>query len=115
MKDKEEDYDSASTGTDQRVWDCGSPLYDSYELASLSHLLDRHMRVFLPATSSSSSSDHDKMLTKSTSAAEASKGKGRRLWKEKVAAQRRMVKFGHAVHAMWFAVANYRSKRVVPK
>ncbi|KAI7994859.1 hypothetical protein LOK49_LG11G02784 [Camellia lanceoleosa] len=25
------------------IWDCGSPLYDSYELASLSHLIDRHM------------------------------------------------------------------------
>lgn len=24
------------------IWDCGSPLYDSYELASLGHLLDRH-------------------------------------------------------------------------
>ncbi|KAJ9148044.1 hypothetical protein P3X46_030140 [Hevea brasiliensis] len=25
------------------IWDCGSPLYDSYELASLSHLIDRNM------------------------------------------------------------------------
>ncbi|KAK8475048.1 hypothetical protein V6N13_020791 [Hibiscus sabdariffa] len=25
------------------IWDCGSPLYDSYELASLSHLIDRHL------------------------------------------------------------------------
>lgn len=25
-----------------RVWDCGSPLYDSSELASLSHIIDRH-------------------------------------------------------------------------
>ncbi|KAG5228268.1 hypothetical protein IMY05_016G0078500 [Salix suchowensis] len=24
------------------VWDCGSPLYDSYEIASLGHLIDRH-------------------------------------------------------------------------
>nr|XP_010924829.1 uncharacterized protein LOC105047559 [Elaeis guineensis] len=24
------------------IWDCGSPLYDSFELASLCHLLDRH-------------------------------------------------------------------------
>lgn len=24
------------------IWDCGSPLYDSYELASLNHLLERH-------------------------------------------------------------------------
>ncbi|KAF9689258.1 hypothetical protein SADUNF_Sadunf01G0073100 [Salix dunnii] len=27
------------------VWDCGSPLYDSYEIASLGHLIDRHSLV----------------------------------------------------------------------
>ncbi|XP_061349871.1 disease resistance-like protein DSC1 [Gastrolobium bilobum] len=25
------------------MWDCGSPLYDSYELVSLDHLIDRHL------------------------------------------------------------------------
>ncbi|KAM2383292.1 hypothetical protein COP2_042053 [Malus domestica] len=25
------------------VWDCGSPLYDSYELVSVSHLIERHL------------------------------------------------------------------------
>ncbi|XP_057981249.1 uncharacterized protein LOC131166688 [Malania oleifera] len=25
------------------VWDCGSPLYDSYELASIGHLIERHL------------------------------------------------------------------------
>ncbi|KAK7349445.1 hypothetical protein VNO77_06818 [Canavalia gladiata] len=25
------------------IWDCGSPLYDSCELVSLSHLIERHM------------------------------------------------------------------------
>ncbi|KAK2664243.1 hypothetical protein Ddye_002817 [Dipteronia dyeriana] len=25
------------------VWDCGSPLYDSYEIASFGHLIDRKM------------------------------------------------------------------------
>ncbi|KAK8492121.1 hypothetical protein V6N13_032178 [Hibiscus sabdariffa] len=25
------------------VWDCGSPLYDSYELVSLSHQIERHL------------------------------------------------------------------------
>ncbi|XP_024932665.3 uncharacterized protein LOC112492650 [Ziziphus jujuba] len=24
-------------------WDCGSPLYDSYELVSLNHLIERHL------------------------------------------------------------------------
>lgn len=35
------------------IWDCGSPLYDSFELASLSHLIERHMMT-LPSSSSSS-------------------------------------------------------------
>lgn len=38
----------------QMIWDCGSPLYDSFELASLSHIIERHMMV-LPQSSSSSS------------------------------------------------------------
>ncbi|XWS35873.1 hypothetical protein CRYUN_Cryun20dG0034100 [Craigia yunnanensis] len=25
------------------IWDCGSPLYDSYELVSLSYLIERHL------------------------------------------------------------------------
>lgn len=25
------------------IWDCGSPLYDSYELVSLTHLIERHL------------------------------------------------------------------------
>ncbi|KAK2650111.1 hypothetical protein Ddye_017600 [Dipteronia dyeriana] len=25
------------------IWDCGSPLYDSYELVSLSHVIERHL------------------------------------------------------------------------
>ncbi|KAK7292783.1 hypothetical protein RJT34_15636 [Clitoria ternatea] len=25
------------------IWDCGSPLYDSFELVSLSHVIERHM------------------------------------------------------------------------
>ncbi|CAN8254007.1 unnamed protein product [Cochlearia groenlandica] len=24
------------------IWDCGSPLYDSYELASLTHIIERN-------------------------------------------------------------------------
>ncbi|KAG8476480.1 hypothetical protein CXB51_033379 [Gossypium anomalum] len=27
---------------DENLWDCGSPLYDSYELASISRILERH-------------------------------------------------------------------------
>ncbi|KAG2725476.1 hypothetical protein I3760_01G068300 [Carya illinoinensis] len=25
------------------IWDCGSPLYDSYELVSLAHIIERHL------------------------------------------------------------------------
>ena len=28
------------------MWDCGSHLYDSYELVSISSLIDRHMMAF---------------------------------------------------------------------
>uniref|UniRef100_A0A1D1Z151 ATP-dependent DNA helicase mph1 n=1 Tax=Anthurium amnicola TaxID=1678845 RepID=A0A1D1Z151_9ARAE len=34
-------------------WDCGSPLYDSFELASLCHVLDRHLMA-LPTVSGDS-------------------------------------------------------------
>jgi hypothetical protein len=27
------------------TWDCGSPLYDSFELVSLHHVLDRHLMI----------------------------------------------------------------------
>lgn len=30
-------------GTALSIWDCGSPLYDSYELVSFSHVIDRHL------------------------------------------------------------------------
>lgn len=44
---KEEDDEDAT-----KMWDCGSPLYDSYELASLGHVLDRHTMA-LPAVGGS--------------------------------------------------------------
>ena len=44
--DGEEEVDNES------VWDCGSPLYDSFELASLCHQLDRHL-MLLPFTKGS--------------------------------------------------------------
>ncbi|KAF3448676.1 hypothetical protein FNV43_RR09389 [Rhamnella rubrinervis] len=37
MRGKEEEEVGSSC-----AWDCGSPLYDSYELASLAHQLERH-------------------------------------------------------------------------
>ncbi|KAL2490281.1 Uncharacterized protein Adt_25909 [Abeliophyllum distichum] len=29
-----------------KLWDCGSPLYDSHEVASISHVIERHFMVF---------------------------------------------------------------------
>jgi len=37
------------------VWDCGSPLYDSHELASLGRLLDRNTMALSISPSSSNS------------------------------------------------------------
>lgn len=34
---------------DDRVWDCGSPLYDAYELVSIANIIERHM-MLLPST-----------------------------------------------------------------
>ncbi|KAJ0762439.1 hypothetical protein HanOQP8_Chr04g0161371 [Helianthus annuus] len=33
-------------GLDVKIWDCGSPLYDSYELVSIANVLDRHLMKF---------------------------------------------------------------------
>ncbi|CAH8330765.1 unnamed protein product [Eruca vesicaria subsp. sativa] len=35
---------------DRILWDCGSPLYDSYELVSLTHIIERHF-MYLPSLS----------------------------------------------------------------
>uniref|UniRef100_A0A803M4W6 Uncharacterized protein n=1 Tax=Chenopodium quinoa TaxID=63459 RepID=A0A803M4W6_CHEQI len=32
-----------------KIWDCGSPLYDSYELASVTQLIERQL-MFLPSS-----------------------------------------------------------------
>ncbi|WRX17515.1 hypothetical protein QQP08_010002 [Theobroma cacao] len=32
----------SETKESDSIWDCGSPLYDSYELASFGHVLERH-------------------------------------------------------------------------
>lgn len=33
-------------GLASKIWDCGSPLYDSYELASITNVLDKHLMKF---------------------------------------------------------------------
>ncbi|KAG2332038.1 hypothetical protein Bca4012_018378 [Brassica carinata] len=44
-----------SDGCDHRlVWDCGSPLYDTYELVSFAHIIERRLLPFSPLTRPSS-------------------------------------------------------------
>lgn len=42
MKGKEDEKEENAIS----IWDCGSPLYDSYELVSLDHIIDRHLMAF---------------------------------------------------------------------
>lgn len=79
-----------------RVWDCGSPLYDSYELAAVNHLLERHMMILTPShgsTETVTATPSEKArpgngkcraeagpLSSSTSTS-AARSLGRRLWK----------------------------------
>ncbi|CAA0831360.1 Unknown protein [Striga hermonthica] len=37
----------ASVQEDMKMWDCGSPLYDSYELVAVSNIIERHF-IILP-------------------------------------------------------------------
>lgn len=40
---KEEEEEKGAAGAAVIIWDCGSPLYDSYELVSLVNYIERHM------------------------------------------------------------------------
>ncbi|WZZ48064.1 hypothetical protein YC2023_048171 [Brassica napus] len=46
-------YNSQKTvltdGRASKIWDCESPLYDSYELASFAHIIERKLLPFSPA------------------------------------------------------------------
>ncbi|KAF2566651.1 hypothetical protein F2Q68_00023719 [Brassica cretica] len=46
-------YNSRNTvltdGRAHKIWDCESPLYDSYELASFAHIIERKLLPFSPA------------------------------------------------------------------
>ncbi|KAL9246668.1 hypothetical protein vseg_020174 [Gypsophila vaccaria] len=64
MKKELEEKSIKSCETTPIIWDLGSPLYDSFELASLSHIIERHMMT-LPSSSSSSPSSR---LSSSSSA-----------------------------------------------
>uniref|UniRef100_M1AWS0 Uncharacterized protein n=1 Tax=Solanum tuberosum TaxID=4113 RepID=M1AWS0_SOLTU len=55
MNKKGGNTDKASSSTSSIIWDCGSPLYDSYELVSLVHLIERNTMI-LPVTEAGYSS-----------------------------------------------------------
>ncbi|KAG9448400.1 hypothetical protein H6P81_014528 [Aristolochia fimbriata] len=42
---EEEDEEKEEEAARVSVWDCGSPLYDSFELVSVSHILDRNSMI----------------------------------------------------------------------
>lgn len=52
MNNKGEKIDKTSSSS-SIIWDCGSPLYDSFELVSLVHLIERNTMI-LPETGYSS-------------------------------------------------------------
>ncbi|XP_062087078.1 uncharacterized protein LOC133793839 [Humulus lupulus] len=54
-EEEEEDHKGENNKINLAIWDCGSPLYDSYELVSLSHLIERHLMI-LPSPAAGSSS-----------------------------------------------------------
>jgi len=75
MKEEDEEEERAMA-----IWDCGSPLYDSYELVSLDHIIDRHLMAFPSSFPSSKhrfthhhSHDHD-MVPHKVGSPEKSKG-----------------------------------------
>ncbi|KAF4384604.1 hypothetical protein F8388_003911 [Cannabis sativa] len=58
-EEEEEENDDDQKGEkkmmiNMAIWDCGSPLYDSYELVSLSNLIERHLMI-LPSLAAGSS------------------------------------------------------------
>ncbi|CAI9772661.1 unnamed protein product [Fraxinus pennsylvanica] len=64
--EKEEDGEAAAF-----IWDCGSPLYDSYELVSFTYFIERHMMV-LPSQFESSTSKRHVMVLPSSALSESS-------------------------------------------
>ncbi|KAI3741352.1 hypothetical protein L1987_59024 [Smallanthus sonchifolius] len=45
-EEKKVEQQQQDEGLDPKIWDCGSPLYDSYELVSITNVLDRHLMKF---------------------------------------------------------------------
>ncbi|KAI3681829.1 hypothetical protein L6452_36634 [Arctium lappa] len=43
---EKEEEQKQQHGSVSKIWDCGSPLYDSYELVSIADVIDRHLMTF---------------------------------------------------------------------
>lgn len=82
-KEHEKEEQESWKGNDQNLimkkeeekakWDCGSPLYDSYELVSLNHLIDRNLMVFPYGSNQFSHHSHDVVMENKTGSLEKSK------------------------------------------
>ncbi|KAL4562643.1 hypothetical protein LXL04_026671 [Taraxacum kok-saghyz] len=63
-----DDEEQQEDGLASKIWNCGSPLYDSYELVSIAHVLDMHQMTFPYVINRSASSvihplSHSRSLT----------------------------------------------------
>ncbi|KAL6614815.1 hypothetical protein ACP70R_037085 [Stipagrostis hirtigluma subsp. patula] len=78
------------------AWDCGSPLYDSFELASLHHVLENHLMVLpFPGPVSQQPERCGVAAPDETTddrRARAAKRKARRVWKGSKAAAKVFVR-----------------------
>ncbi|KAL7083155.1 hypothetical protein ACP275_14G144200 [Erythranthe tilingii] len=43
---RKEDDDEEEEEARKKIWDCGSPLYDSYELVAINSVIERHFMIF---------------------------------------------------------------------
>ncbi|CAL9237153.1 unnamed protein product [Arabidopsis halleri] len=76
-----------SDGRDPKIWDCGSTLYDSYELVSFVHIIERKLMPFSPLSRKSGLSlravmdkDNDDCSSASTKRGPCSCSHRRKYW-----------------------------------
>ncbi|XP_039172076.1 uncharacterized protein LOC120294969 [Eucalyptus grandis] len=71
----------AEDGEALKVWDCGSPLYDAFELVSLSHVIERHLMAF-PCDRKSRSQNNRAHVTSASCIEDANKACKVPSWRE---------------------------------
>ncbi|KAL2524964.1 Uncharacterized protein Adt_10018 [Abeliophyllum distichum] len=91
--DKEEQEEAAGS-----MWDCGSPLYDAYELVSFAHFIDRHTMVLpssvLPAQFESSTTKRHMMVLPSPISSDTYRSNASASSEEEITTMK-MKKFSH--------------------